>query len=158
MALYLVQHGKNLPKDQDPEQSLSPEGSEESHLVARAASKLSPTLRLIQHSPKTRARQTAEIFADHLSPEQGVQEREGIKALDDVTLVAEELQDDRDLMLVGHQPFMGRLATYLAAGYQEPAVVAFQNSGIVRMDRDEDSGTWYISWTLLPSVLRQISD
>jgi len=158
MALYLVQHGRNLSKDQAPEQPLSPEGSEETHLVARAASKLSPPLRLIQHSPKTRARQTAEIFAEHLSPDQGVQEREGIKALDDVTLVAEELQDRRDLMLVGHQPFMGRLATYLAAGYQEPGVVTFQNSGIIRMDRDDESGTWYIIWTLLPSVLRQICD
>lgn len=158
MALYLVQHGKNLPKDQDPEQPLSPEGSEETHLVARAASKLNPSLELIQHSPKTRARQTAEIFAQHLNPEQGVQEREGIKALDDVTLVAEELQNKRDLMLVGHQPFMGRLATYLASGYQEPGIVTFQNSGIIRMDRDEESGTWCISWTLLPSVLRQICD
>jgi phosphohistidine phosphatase len=158
MAIYLVQHGKNLPKDQDPDQPLSGEGSEDVRLVAQAASKLSLSLVLIQHSPKTRARQTAEILAEHLSPEQGVQEREGIKALDDVTLVAEELQDSRDLMLVGHQPFMGRLATYLAAGYQEPAVVAFQNGGIVRMDRDPESWTWYLDWTLLPAVLRHLGE
>jgi phosphohistidine phosphatase len=29
MALYLVQHGKSLPKDQDPDQGLSEDGTTE---------------------------------------------------------------------------------------------------------------------------------
>lgn len=156
MALYLVQHGRNLPKDQDPDQSLSPEGRDETQLIARAAAKLRLPLGLIQYSPKTRAKQTAEIFADQLGPDQGIQEREGIKALDDVVPVAEELRRVGDLMLVGHQPFMGRLATYLTAGYQEPAIIAFQNGGIVCLDLEEGSGSWYILWTLLPSVVQRL--
>lgn len=155
MTLYLVQHGRNLPKDQDPDQPLSPQGREETNRIARTAAKLDLSLGLIQHSPKTRARQTAEIFAEQLGPEQGLREREDIKALDDVIPVAGELGQARDLMLVGHQPFMGRLATYLATGYQEPAVIAFQNGGIVCLDLDAESGSWYIRWTLLPSVIPQ---
>jgi phosphohistidine phosphatase len=155
MALYLVQHGKNLPKDQDPEQSLSPEGREESYRIANTAARLELPLRLIQHSPKTRAKQTADILAEQLGPQKGVQEREGIKALDDVVPVAHELRQARELMLVGHQPFMGRLATYLVTGYQEPGIVAFQNGGIVCLDLDEESRSWYIRWTLLPEVMPQ---
>ena len=155
MALYLVQHGRNLPKDQDPDQPLATEGRDETHRIAVAAAKLELPLGLIQHSPKTRARQTAEIFAEQLGPKQGIQEREGIKALDDVVPVAGEAGQARDLMLVGHQPFMGRLATYLTTGFQDPAIIAFENGGIVCLDLDEKSGSWYIRWTLLPSVVPQ---
>jgi len=154
MALYLIQHGKNLPKDQDPDQPLSPEGREETLRIARTAAKLGLQPGLVQHSPKTRARETAEIFAEHLRPARGIAEREGIKALDDVVPIAEEIDPENELMLVGHQPFMGRLATYLTAGGQEPAIVAFQNGGIVCLDRDPETQGWYIRWTLLPSVIQ----
>lgn len=153
MALYLVQHGKNTPKDQDPEQHLSAQGREEVQRIADAAGALNLTLQRIQHSPKTRAKETAEIFASSLEPAQGIQEREGIKALDDVTSIAPELNGDQDLMLVGHLPFMERLCTYLITGYQEPSVIAFQNGGIVCLEQAPESGNWRIRWTLLPSVV-----
>ena len=153
MSLYLIQHGKNKPKDQDPEQHLSAQGREEVQRIAEAAGALNLPLQLIQHSPKTRAKETAEIFASSLKPAQGIQEREGIKALDDVTSIAPELNSDQDLMLVGHLPFMERLCTYLITGYQEPPVIAFQNGGIVCLEQDPESGNWLIRWTLLPSVV-----
>jgi phosphohistidine phosphatase len=37
MAVYLVQHGKSLPKDIDPERSLSDEGISEVGLIAGVA-------------------------------------------------------------------------------------------------------------------------
>lgn len=37
MALYLVQHGKSLPKDIDPEKRLSEEGIAEVEKIAQAA-------------------------------------------------------------------------------------------------------------------------
>ena len=153
MALYLVQHGKNNPKDQDPEQQLSPRGREEAERIGRAASRAGITISSIQHSPKARARETAEIFASQLSPANGIREREGIKALDDVLAVAPELETANNLMLVGHLPFMEKLCTYLVAGYQEPTVLAFQNAGIVCLDQDEEAGNWRILWTLMPSVV-----
>jgi phosphohistidine phosphatase len=153
MALYLVQHGKNTPKDQDPEQHLSAQGREEVQRIAKAADAVNLPLQRIQHSPKTRAKETAEIFASSLRPAQGIQEREGIKALDDVTAISSELNGDQELMLVGHLPFMERLCTYLITGYQEPSVIAFQNGGIVCLEQDPESGNWRIRWTLLPSVI-----
>ena len=40
MALYLVQHGRSLPKEFDPEQGLSPAGIAETERTARLAAEL----------------------------------------------------------------------------------------------------------------------
>ena len=37
MALFLVQHGKSLPKEVDPEQGLSDEGRAETEAIASVA-------------------------------------------------------------------------------------------------------------------------
>ena len=60
MALYLVQHGKSLPKDQDAEQGLSQEGMADVERIAGVAQGYGVRVRTIQHSGKKRARQTAE--------------------------------------------------------------------------------------------------
>jgi len=153
MALYLVQHGKNNPKDVDPEQHLSDEGREEVRRIAQAAKQHALKVRRIDHSPKDRAKETAEIFASLLQPEQGVSERQGIKALDDVHDLARSLDaKDEDVMLVGHLPFMEKLTAYLAAGKDEPPVLTFQNGGIVCLKRNEEGGNWVVAWTLMPRI------
>jgi phosphohistidine phosphatase len=150
MALYLVQHGRQIPKEEDPEQHLSEEGRAEVHRVAELAREHGVKVDRIEHSPKERARETAEIFAQALKPENGISEREGIKALDDVVPVARELESRDGVMLVGHLPFMQRLVSYLVAGDQEKTVIKFQNAGIVCLDRDSQER--YVKWTLLPHI------
>lgn len=150
MALYLVQHGKAVPKDQDSEQPLSDQGAQEVQDIAKQAQEKDIRLQRIEHSPKLRAQQTAEIFAKFTSPEQGTKEREGIKALDDVTVTANEISSDQDVMLVGHLPFMEKLTSYLLTGQIEPKVLKFQNGGIVALDKDQESGNWILRSILFP--------
>ena len=59
MAIYLVQHGKNLPKDVDPEKGLSEEGKKEVERVASAAKRYGLNVASIRHSGKKRALETA---------------------------------------------------------------------------------------------------
>lgn len=152
MALYLVQHGKSLPKEKDPGQGLSETGIAETRRMAQVAGDYGVRVRAIHHSVKPRARQTAEIFAEYLSPRLGLRQIEGIKPMDDVTVLAPDLKPDQDLMLVGHLPFMARLASFLITGGIEPPVFKFQNSGIVCMDKPPESGDWQIVWTLMPQI------
>jgi phosphohistidine phosphatase len=152
MSLYLVQHGKALPKDRDPERRLSGEGREEVELIADKAKKYGVPVRRIDHSGKARAKETADIFASALSPEGGVNKREGINPMDDVTSISGRLKTDVNLMLVGHLPFMERLASYLVTGSREPPVIKFQNGGIVCLDRSPDADNWFIKWTLMPDI------
>jgi phosphohistidine phosphatase len=152
MALYLVQHGKSLPKDQDPDQGLSAEGIAETERIAKLAKDAGFSVSQIKHSVKTRARQTAEIFAGALNPKQGIREVSGIKPLDDVAEYAADIDPVEDIMLVGHLPFMERITSYLITGSTDKPVFKFQNSGIVCLDKDPEAQAWVIRWTLMPEI------
>ena len=152
MALYLVQHGKSLPKDQDPDQGLSAEGIAETERIAKLAKDAGFSISQIKHSVKTRARQTAEIFAGALNPKQGIREVSGIKPLDDVAEYAANIDPIEDIMLVGHLPFMERMTSFLITGSTDKPVFKFQNSGIVCLDKDPEAQAWVIRWALMPQI------
>ncbi|MEJ2102109.1 MAG: phosphohistidine phosphatase SixA [Desulfobacterales bacterium] len=152
MALYLIQHGKSLPKDQDPDQGLSEEGIAETQRVANLAKDHGISVSQIRHSVKTRARQTAEIFAKALNPEKGIQEVGGIKPLDDVAEYASTIDPDQNIMLVGHLPFMERMVSYLTTGSVDRPIFKFQNSGVVCLDKDLEGQSWVILWSLMPKI------
>ena len=152
MALYLIQHGKSLPKDQDPDQGLSQEGTTETERIASIAQDYGVSVSQIRHSVKTRARQTAEILARALKPQNDIQEISGIKPMDDVAAFAAEIDPDENVMLVGHLPFMERITSYLITGSIDQPVIKFQNSGIVCLDRDPETQWWVIKWTLMPNI------
>jgi phosphohistidine phosphatase len=152
MALYLIQHGKSLSKDQDPDQGLSAEGIAETERIARQAKGDGVAVSQIRHSVKPRARQTAEIFAGALNPKQGIREVSGIKPLDDVAAYAANIDPAENIMLVGHLPFMERMAAFLITGSLDKPVFKFQNSGIVCLDKDSETQTWVIQWALMPKI------
>ena len=152
MALYLIQHGKSLSKDQDPDQGLSAEGIAETERVANLAKDNGVSISQIRHSVKTRARQTAEIFEKALKPEGGIQEVDGIKPMDDVTEFAAGMNPTDNIMLVGHLPFMERMTAFLITGSIDKPVIKFQNSGIVCLDKDPATQSWVILWTLMPHI------
>jgi len=152
MALYLVQHGKSLPKDKDPQKGLSQEGVAETERIAQVAKGYAVPVSKITHSGKTRARQTAEIFEAALQPSGGIHEDSGLNPLDDVTVFADTVDSTKDVMLVGHLPFMERLTAYLITEYFEKPVFKFQNSGIVCLDKDPATESWVIKWTLMPHI------
>ena len=152
MALYLVQHGKSLPKSIDPDQGLSEEGVAETKRIADVAANYGVNVSHIKHSVKTRAHKTAEIFASALNPPRGIAEVDGLKPLDDVVAFAAAIESDENTMLVGHLPFMERMTSYLVTGSTDKPVFKFQNSGIVCLNKDPDSGSWVIVWTLMPKI------
>lgn len=152
MALYLVQHGKNLSKDVDPDKGLSDEGIADVKRIADVAKGYGVQVNAIAHSGKKRAQQTADLFAEALSPSGGVGSREGLGATDDVTAAAQQLKAGENLMLVGHLPFMEKLTGYLTAGDPETRVFKFQNGGIVCLDADPDGDGWVVKWALMPDI------
>ncbi len=152
MALFLVRHGRSLSKDIDPDQGLSKEGILEVKQIANAVKHYGIHVSRIEHSGKKRAQQTADIFASVLNPKNGVQERSGLKPMDDVISLANEISSKDNLMLVGHLPFMSKLASYLMTGSTDTPVFGFQNSGTLCMDQDTDTRTWIIKWALIPHI------
>ena len=152
MTLYLVQHGQSLPKDVDPAQGLSEEGVVDTERIAGVAKNYHINVGQILHSVKTRAQKTADIFASALNPTGGVEEVEGLKPMDDVAAFAASIDPDTNTMLVGHLPFMERMASYLVTGALDKPVFKFQNSGIVCLDKEPASESWVIVWTIMPNI------
>lgn len=152
MALYIVQHGLSLPKGEDPEKGLSPQGIEDVNRIARVARNYGVVVERIQHSGKKRARQTADLLAAVLEPAKGLQEIADIKPMDDVAEFAARVNFAADIMVVGHLPFLERLISFLITGNQDPILFKLQNGGILCLDRIENSDTPAIKWALMPIV------
>ena len=152
MALFLVQHGKSLPKEKDPDQGLSREGLTETQAMAALAAENNVQLMRIIHSGKKRALQTAEIFVKTLEPEAGIIKGAGLAPLDDVTLFASTLNNEENIMVVGHLPFMERLVSYLVGGSLEKPIIKFQNSSIICLDQEDESGCMVYPLVTFPAV------
>jgi phosphohistidine phosphatase len=151
MIVYLVQHGEAESKSVDPARPLTARGRQDVGQVAARAARLDRRVRQIRHSGKTRAEQTAILLGHALSPPEGVVAVPGLAPLDDVRPVADGLmQESQPVMIVGHMPFMARLAGLLVAGDPECAVVRFCNAGLVCLVCE--GGRWSVAWILTPEM------
>jgi len=153
MRVYLVQHAQAKAEALDPQRPLTEQGAQEARKLGRFLGPLDLTVEEVWHSGKTRAVQTGEIFAASLKGAPRLIRQEHLSPNDAVGPVIEKLQSaEGDLMLVGHQPFLGRLASELLTGSESPEVVAFQQGGLVCLVRAEDY-RWSVSWMLVPEIL-----
>lgn len=121
--------------------------------MARHAATLRLEVAEIRHSGKLRARQTAEIMAEHLSPRHGVRETEGLGPNDDPEKARAELEAARQpLMFVGHLPHLSRLASALLIGEARRDIIKFEAGAIVCLDRADVS--FRLLWILTPELAR----
>ena len=153
MKLYLVRHGEAKPKEVDRERHLSERGAKDVGKVGAFLKGRGLSVDAIWHSGKARAAETARILASALDVKKGVIEHDGLAPNDPVGPVAKEIKKaDADLMIVGHLPFMGRLASVLLAGDDGAGVVEFHTSGLVCLARTDEGG-WAIEWAVIPEIL-----
>jgi phosphohistidine phosphatase len=152
VEIYLVQHGESKAEAEDPQRPLSERGKAEVASIARNIASSEIEVGTIIHSGKLRARQTAELFAQYLSPPHGIREEKMLGPLDDPQ-EAEQLveQAERPLMIVGHLPHLGRLASRLILGNTEQEMVRFRMGGVVCLSRSD--GGWTIEWVLKPELI-----
>ena len=152
MELFLVQHGEAKAEAEDPQRPLTTSGAQTVNTVAAWAARVGVSVDEIRHSGKRRAEETATIFATHLRVARGPVAVQGLMPKDDVRPVADEVEaSDQSLMLVGHLPFLSRLASLLLVNDAERSVIRFRNSGVVCLVREQ--GNWMLGWTVIPDIL-----
>jgi phosphohistidine phosphatase len=152
MYLYLVQHGEAKREDEDPARGLTEKGKNDVKRVAVVVQKMGVSVSRVFHSGKTRALQTAQILADHLKPAKGVAGTDSLAPMDDPSLWFKRIAEmDEDIILVGHLPFMARLAGLLLCGDQEKICVDFKMGGIGCCKRLEE-GKWAVEWMIVPEM------
>jgi phosphohistidine phosphatase len=153
MKLYLIQHGEAKSEAEDPERSLTAKGEEEVKRISRAGKRLNIQPSMIYHSGKLRAKQTAEMIADALKiSAPSVQAVQGLNPNDDIRPWAERIsKETKDLMIVGHLPFLDKLTSLFLCGNENARVVLFHYSAIVCLDQKEDR-RWAARWILTPEM------
>jgi phosphohistidine phosphatase len=151
--LYLIQHGEAKSEKEDPDRSLTTIGEEEVKRVSKVADKLNMRPSKVFHSGKTRAKQTAEIIVSGLKiSDITVKAVQGLNPNDDVRPWAERIsKETEDLMIVGHLPFLDKLASLLLCGDENARVIMFRYGAIVCLNQKEDR-KWAVRWILTPEM------
>lgn len=150
MKVYLIQHGLSYSLDVDPKRSLSEEGKAQTLKVARFLKEKNLKVDLIWHSKKERSIQTAQIIFEHI-PQAVMVSRGDLNPLDSVDKFAGELQAlNKDLMIVGHLPFLQKLASKLLVGSANLELISFRNSYPLCLEYKDG---WKLLWILNPDLV-----
>ncbi len=143
--LILVRHGESAPGVPDSQRPLTESGKEFMQAAARELQRHDFKIVWIWHSPRRRARETAQILAQGLEGvslecASGLQPNDSAEALCDRldTLAAE--QDDGVGIVVGHLPQLDHVAAALVRKDQPPlrflpgTMAHFTNAGHWQLD------------------------
>src|SRR6266571_3961695 len=154
MRVYLVQHGKAKPAEEDPSRGLTVEGYAEVKQVADFLAGLRITVSLIQHSGKKRAEETAHLLATSIRWTAGPCHTTGLDPSDDPSVTANFLKVyTDDVLIVGHLPHLERLTSLLLTGSPDRRPVQFKNGGVVCLEKQHDRN-WSVVWAVVPELLR----
>ena len=164
MNLYILRHGIAAQRGEagfktDADRPLLPKGRRQLRQIASAMQNMGLDFDLVLSSPFLRARQTAEIianafklkkrlaFSDVLMPDGDPKEL--IRQLNEITPAPE------NILLVGHEPYLSRLAALLISG-GEMAGVELKKGGLCKLEtgslRSGRCAT--LAWLLTPKQMK----
>lgn len=154
MKLYLARHGQADSPEPDAPTSLTTQGKTDVERVGLELARRNLNIQQIWYSPKTRTRQTAEIYAENL----------GIKPLNLIeknTLLIDAAIDllyhnilelkINNLLLVSHEPLLNELSSFLVGDMADLSTIFFPTSGVAAF---EQGLHWKWLWLLEPSLLK----
>jgi phosphohistidine phosphatase len=155
IQLYLVQHGEAVPESEDPERPLTARGRDDIRRLAAflAEANVHPTS--VLHSGKLRAADSASLLASAIGGTTTAQEKGLLPGDSPVPLTEVITTWKADTLVVGHQPFLGRLVSRLLLGKEQPTIVEFTPGTMACLARRPVTGAWYLSWVLVPELLRR---
>ncbi len=150
MNLYLVRHGKPVADYESGDPPLSSEGVSEAALVASKLSEMEINVEEIFHSGKLRAQQTAGIIQKSVAPDVELSFKVGLKPNDPVAGIVDDMNAvDKNTMLVGHLPFMDKIAAFLLDRSHDSSGLSFRTATVVCFERTEKDN-WTLLWTVSP--------
>jgi len=162
MEIYLMQHGPNLSKEEDPEEPLSPDGKKQVSKAAKAIKRMGLQFDKIIVSPKTRSQQTATLVAEAVGfPVERIVETEKVKAMtpaEETIAYLSQFEEKDSILIAGHLPSLAAIAsTLLTSGSK--ATIQFERGGIGRIDVDKlPTHEGRLRWYLTPGQLELMAD
>ena len=153
MKLYLVQHGEACAKEVDPDRPLTEQGQADIERLAEFLKTAGIRVERVIHSGKLRAQQTAERLAQAIAPEVELETSGMLNPKDNPKAFDWQSESwDRDILVVGHLPFMTKLVSHLLTDNETRLVTAYQPGSIVCLEHNNDA-QWQINWMIRPELL-----
>ena len=164
MTLYLIRHAHaGQAHHDDPDDHLRPlsrKGQKQAEILSETLSNLDIRFHRLFSSPYTRAAETAAPLKPHV--------RGGrLELLSELTgddypglvLALRETLNTRDqaVALVGHEPYLSALTSYLLCGAEDQVKVRFRKGMLVRLDGTLRAGHLELHSALTPSLIKQLS-
>lgn len=169
MKIYLLRHAKaepvvseNFDAEADAARVLTPEGIRKMRQIAAGMKAMDLTFDLILSSPYARARQTAEIAAQVLQLTNRLKFTPNLAAVatpaDLVAELCDRHQAASSLLLVGHEPFLGQLASLLLTGH-DVLTVDFKKAGLLALSVEQlkRGKCAVLDWLLTPKQLAALA-
>jgi phosphohistidine phosphatase len=155
MNLYIVRHAEAADEQVDPERKLTDQGQRDADSLGKFLAALALEPKEIWHSPKPRAAQTALAIASALGANEKLVIHDGLLPNDRVKPIAKVLKNEiEDLMIVGHDPFLTRLASRLLIRKASFPLVDLGKPSLLHLVRHSDE-SWTIAQLLTPAIFAQ---
>lgn len=166
MDLLIIRHGPAEDRDEfaktgksDDLRPLTAEGRVKTEHAADGLREVAPEISVLATSPLTRAQQTAEIVAEVY----GIEIHATTEALrptssfdDFIDWLGDRAKQDV-VAVVGHDPHLSGLATWLIAGNDKPRIhLKKAGACLIAFDGAPKKGSGELQWLLQPAQLRAI--
>ncbi len=166
MNLLVVRHGRSRSRSRhegaDEQRPLTDKGKELMRKNARGLGNLVDVPVLVT-SPYRRARQTARILRDEISPEPGWMETDVLVPRADPGTFIDWYNEQREelpspVTIVGHNPHQERFISFLLSGERERNVrMKKGGAALIHTSREPSPGEGRLEWLLEPEHLRGLA-
>jgi phosphohistidine phosphatase len=164
MNLYIVRHGIAMDREDwlskdDSLRPLTDRGRERMTRIARGLAGLGVELDLVLSSPFVRARQTAEILIEGLEVSRSrLNFSEALVPTAHPSALLQEISEKYqvpNLALVGHEPHLSGLISFLLTGREDIVSIDFRKGGVCLLALQLAPSGWQaaLEWLLRPRIL-----
>ena len=166
MNLYIVRHAIAIPRgtagyDDDSQRPLTDAGRKKMKKIVDGLRQLDLELDAIVSSPYVRARDTAMILAKEFNMKNKVSLSDSLIPPGNFESLINEIREKYDvenLALVGHEPMLSSLVSWLSTGNTAMKVV-LKKGGVAYLSSDNlyEQGRATLQWLLTPALMVELS-
>jgi phosphohistidine phosphatase len=164
MNLFILRHGIAVEHGapgfaNDSERPLTDEGEKQLRHVSRVMEKMDLQFDLILSSPFLRAKQTAEIVAGDLKLKKRLQLFAELTPYGAPQKLVQRLNESEprleNVLLVGHEPYLSRLAALLISG-DANAAIDLKKGGLCKLELEilKPGRCAMLAWLLTPKQMK----
>ncbi|MDA0349281.1 MAG: hypothetical protein O3C43_19490 [Verrucomicrobia bacterium] len=164
MRLFLLRHAETVPGIKEQLRGLTPKGIKSiQRLVDFLDGKELTGISEIRHSSYLSTGETAKYFQEMAKLKAIIREVPLLEPYADFRILADMLDEsDESLLLVGHKPNLGMLASYLLTQGSRVDMFKIKKSGLLCLEKTKseeiDMGwksRWRIVWQIAPNQLKK---